>query len=87
MKISKTFIKPFEVPQRSVKIKTQVNVLSSSGIKTGKGKFFEIKAKRLEHRAHNLELMRAVDSSSTRARSYQFSSSTLKSQVTFTKSL
>ena len=29
------FIKPFEVPQRSVKIKIQVDFFSSSGIRMG----------------------------------------------------
>ena len=32
----KTFIKPFETPQRSVKIKIQVTFFSLSGIRTGK---------------------------------------------------
>ena len=34
MKPFNAFIKPFEAPQRSVKIKNQVNFLSSSGIET-----------------------------------------------------
>ena len=39
MKASKAFIKPFEAPQRSVKIKTQLNsyfstTFSSSGVRT-----------------------------------------------------
>ena len=36
MKTFKTFIKPFEAPQRSVKIKIQLNFCSSSGIGTGR---------------------------------------------------
>ena len=32
----KAFIKPFEAPQRSVKIKISLNFSSSSGIGTGK---------------------------------------------------
>ena len=36
MKAFKAFIKPFEAPQRSVKIKIQVKFVSSSGIGTGK---------------------------------------------------
>ena len=36
MKAFKAFIKPFEAPQRSVKIKIQVKFVSSSGIETGK---------------------------------------------------
>ena len=34
MKVFKAFIKPFEVTQRSVKIKTYVNFVSASGIGT-----------------------------------------------------
>ena len=34
----KAFIKPFETPQRSTKIKVQINFLSSSGIRTGRVK-------------------------------------------------
>ena len=34
MKVFKTFIKPSEAPQRSVKIKIDVNFLSLSGIRT-----------------------------------------------------
>ena len=34
MKTFKAFIKPFDAPQRGVKIKIQVNFLSSSGIGT-----------------------------------------------------
>ena len=37
MKAFKAFIKPFEVPQRSVEIKIQVNFLSSSWDRGGKG--------------------------------------------------
>ena len=36
MKVFKAFIKPFEAPQRSVKIKLQVIFFSSSGIETGR---------------------------------------------------
>ena len=32
----KTFIRPFEAPQRIVEIKIQINFLSSSGIETEK---------------------------------------------------
>ena len=39
MKAFKVFIKAFEAPQKSVKIKIQVNFLASSGI--GKGKVKE----------------------------------------------
>ena len=35
---TKVFIKPFEAPQRSVKIKVLVNFFSSSGIGTGRVK-------------------------------------------------
>ena len=35
---SKEALKPFDTPQRSVKIKIQVNLLSSSGIATGRVK-------------------------------------------------
>ena len=36
MKTFKAFIKPFEAPQRIVKIKIQVNFFSSSEIETGR---------------------------------------------------
>ena len=36
MKAFKAFIKPFEAPQRNVKIKIYVNFLSSPGIGTGR---------------------------------------------------
>ena len=36
MKALKVFIKPFEAPQRSVKIKIELNFFSSSGIGTGR---------------------------------------------------
>ena len=36
MKVFKTFIKPSEAPQRSLEIKIQVNILSSSVIVTGR---------------------------------------------------
>ena len=36
MKAFKAFIKPFEAPQRSAKIKSEVNFFSSSGIGTGR---------------------------------------------------
>ena len=42
MKALKAFIKPFETPQRSVKIKTQLNFFSSSGVK-GQQKLFKKK--------------------------------------------
>ena len=35
MKALKAFIKPFEAPQRSVKINISFNFFSSSGIETG----------------------------------------------------
>ena len=38
MKVFKAVLKPFEVPERSVKIKISVDFLSSSGIETGKVK-------------------------------------------------
>ena len=38
MKALKVFIKPFEAPQRSVKIKIELNFFSSSGIGTGSAK-------------------------------------------------
>ena len=38
MKAFKAFIKPFEAPQRNVKIKIEVNFLSLSGVGTGKVK-------------------------------------------------
>ena len=38
MKASKAFIKPFEAPQRSVKIKILLNFFSSFGIGTGRVK-------------------------------------------------
>ena len=38
MKALKAFIKPFEAPQRSVKIKIQVNFFILSGIGTLRGK-------------------------------------------------
>ena len=38
MKTFKAFIKPFESPQRSVKIKNLVNFFSSSEIETGRVK-------------------------------------------------
>ena len=41
MKAFKVFIKSFEAPQRSVKIKIQVNFFSSSGIGTGRVKMIE----------------------------------------------
>ena len=40
MKTFKAFKKPFEAPKRSVKIKTEVILLSSSGIKTGMANLF-----------------------------------------------
>ena len=36
MKVFKAFIKPFEVPQRSVKIKIKLNFFSLFGIGTGR---------------------------------------------------
>ena len=36
MKVFKAFMKPFEAPQRSEKIKIYLNFLSSSGIGTGR---------------------------------------------------
>ena len=42
MKALKAFIKPFETPQRSVKIKTQLNFFYSSGVK-GQQKLFKKK--------------------------------------------
>ena len=36
MKALKAFIKHFEAPERSVKIKTKLNFLPSSGIRTGR---------------------------------------------------
>ena len=36
MKAFKAIIKPFEAPQRSVKIKIEENILYSSGIGTGR---------------------------------------------------
>ena len=42
MKAFKGFIKPFEAPQRSVKIKIHVNFLSLSGIRTTRVKFDNI---------------------------------------------
>ena len=42
MKAFKAFIKPFEAPQRSVKIKIYLNFLSSSGIGTGRVKMMII---------------------------------------------
>ena len=41
MKAFKAFIKLFEAPQRSVKIKIKVNFLSSSGIGTKRVNMFE----------------------------------------------
>ena len=40
MKALKAFIKPFEAPQRSVKIKASLNFFSSSGIGKGRVKAF-----------------------------------------------
>ena len=36
MKALKTFIKPFEAPQRSMKIKIELNFFTSSGTGTGR---------------------------------------------------
>ena len=36
MKVFKVFVKPFEAPQRIVKIKNQVNFFYLSGIRTGR---------------------------------------------------
>ena len=38
MKAFKAFIKPFEAPQRSAKIKIELNFFSSAGIGTGRVK-------------------------------------------------
>ena len=43
MKAFKVFIKPFEAPQRSVKIKISHNFFTSSGIRTGRVKNAKIK--------------------------------------------
>ena len=40
MKALKAFIKPFEAPQRNLKIKISLNFFSSSGIGTWRGKIF-----------------------------------------------
>ena len=40
MKAFNAFIKPFEAPQRSVKIKIKLDFFSSSGIGTGRVKAF-----------------------------------------------
>ena len=40
MKAFKAFIKPFEAPRKSVKIKIQLNFFSSSGIGTGRPTLF-----------------------------------------------
>ena len=42
MKAFKTFIKPFEAPQRSLKTKIQVNFLSLSGIGRERVKLFDV---------------------------------------------
>ena len=43
MKIFKVFVKPFEAPQRIVKINNQVNFFYLSGIRTGRVNFVATK--------------------------------------------
>ena len=49
MKAFKAFIKPSEAPQRSVKIKIEVNFLSLSTIGTGRVNSYKMKLKQNEH--------------------------------------
>ena len=48
MKALKTFIKPFEAPQRRVKIKIQVNFFPFSGIGVGRVNLFDAEKRRSE---------------------------------------
>ena len=45
MKVFKVFVKPFEAPQRIVKIKNQVNFFYLPGIGTGRVNFVDTKGK------------------------------------------